>query len=68
MSQFGSGKRVVPPAMNVYTVLALVAFLALLAGVLFMVSFNGKLNGNKGPWYVEKATVDQQSVQPPAGN
>ncbi len=64
MTQFGSGKRVVPPAMNIYTVLVLVAFLALAVGVAVVFNFSTKLSGQKNPWYVLPATADQQSVAP----
>lgn len=53
--------------MNIYTVLVLVAFLALAAGTFVVFSISTKLSGQKNPWHVVPATPDQQSVQPPAG-
>lgn len=69
MSQAGGpsvGKRVVPAQMNIYTVLAVVATLALLVGVGFVWKTSSELTGEKNPWYVEPDTADQASVRPPA--
>ncbi len=69
MSQAGSastGRRVVPAQMNIYTVLAMVATIALGVGVGFVWNISSKLTTQKNPWHVEPATADQASVQPPA--
>ena len=71
MSQAASpsaNKRVVPAQMNIYTVLAVVATLALGVGIGFVWNISNKLTKQKSPWYVEPATSDQTSVQPPAGS
>jgi hypothetical protein len=61
-----AGKRVVPAQMNIYTVLALVATLALGVGVAFVWKISSEHTGQKSPWYVEPKTKDQASVTPPA--
>jgi hypothetical protein len=59
------GKRVVPAQMNIYTVLAVVATLALIVGVGFVIKTASDLSGDKNPWHVEPDTADQASVRPP---
>ncbi|GEM_PF-2295869 len=69
MSQLGgssSGKRIVPAQANIYTVLAVVATLVLIVGVVFVWKTAGEMTGQGNPWYVEPATANQASVTPPA--
>ena len=67
MSQAGisTGRRVVPAKMNIYTVLAAVATVVLLAGLIFVMNYSSKLTGQGNPWHVEPATADQASVKAP---
>lgn len=57
-------QRIVPAKMNIYTVLAVVATLVLLAGIGVVWSQSSKLTGQNNPWYVEPATANQQSTVP----
>ena len=66
MNQAATGKKIVPAKMNIYTVLAVVATVALIIGIGFLWGANGKINGGKSPWYIEPKTADQNSVQPAA--
>lgn len=65
-------KRVVPARMNIYTVLSMVAFLALAAATIFVGSQSAEMtkgdqpNDGKSPWYVVPATADSDSVKSPA--
>lgn len=67
MSQAGgpsASRRVVPAQMNIYTVLAVVATLALLVGIGFVWNVSSKITGQQNPWYIEPNTADQNSIQP----
>lgn len=65
-------KRVVPARMNIYTVLCLVAFLALAFATGFVWSQSVEMTkGDQpeegaSPWYVVPATADSQTVKAPA--
>lgn len=68
-----SNQRVVPASSNVYTVLALIATLALAFGTIFVAMRNIELtrdvqpNNGSNPWYVHPQSADQQSASASEG-
>ena len=76
MTQLGGPmpRRTVPARPNVYTVLAVVAFLALTAATVFVWTKNIEMTQSdqpkegSNPWYVVPQTQDQKSVSGAGGS
>ncbi len=67
MSQAPAAKKLVAPGMNIYTVLTIVATVALAVGVGFIMQYSKKLTGNSNPYYVEQKNADQKTGLPTGG-